>query len=187
MKKIVQGCALALGLVAVSLSSYADKVYRSVDEQGNVIFTDTPQPNAQEVTLPPLQSYTSPETNTGVSGTQRFKNRLKQPAIQYSLSIVSPQNEATIWDNEGNVLVVVTTNPPLDGQLQLEILVDGLKMSASGQRTSVQLTGLERGTHQIQAQLVDGNGGVVVTSEPVIIYIQKTSLLAPARRILPPP
>lgn len=186
MKKIAQGCVLALSLAAVSLSSYADKVYRSVDAQGNVVFTDTPQPNAQEVTLPPLQSYSSPEVDTPAPGPQKFKNRLKQPVIQYSLSIASPQNQATIWDNEGNVLVVVATNPPLNGQLQVEVLVDGQKVPGSPQRTTFQVTGLDRGAHQIQAQLVDDNGAVIATSDTVTIYLQKTSTLAPARRLSPP-
>ena len=54
MRNQVIGCCIAISLFASSVS--AQPLYKSVNEQGEVTFSDSPQPNAvevQEVQLPP--------------------------------------------------------------------------------------------------------------------------------------
>ena len=60
-------------LILLSASVQAD-VYKSVDENGEVIFSDQPTPNAQRMKLPELPTYKAPacsrlfqqpETRTG--------------------------------------------------------------------------------------------------------------------------
>ena len=91
-----------------------------------------------------------------------------------TLVIAQPQDQQTVFDNNGVVDVVVSISPPLRGGERVVLLVDG-KAAARQAGTAFRLTGVDRGTHSLQAQLVSGEGRLVISSAPVTFYLWHAS------------
>ena len=183
---------LALTPVIVASFLFAGSVhaeiYKTVDADGNVVFTDVPPKDQTKAVVLEIQNtYTpeasaAPQQNSERPGDARDEEPEEEPAaVLYDhIAIVAPQHDAPVRENTGNVTVVVTSNPALDSSRghSMQILVDG-QIAASGQSNSVALTNLDRGTHQLTAQIVDGNGQVVVSSSPITFHMMRYSALKP--------
>ncbi len=98
-----------------------------------------------------------------------------------TFAIVQPEVDETVHDNNGNVWVQVALEPYLARGHEVALLLDGETIS-QWPAVTFGLTGLERGTHTLQALITDSNGDVVVASEPVTFNMWQASLLFPVRR-----
>jgi hypothetical protein len=100
------------------------------------------------------------------------------------VSIASPQNEETIHDNTGRVLVTVTirNGDPFDAGGAIRVLLDGRPFGPDARTSSFALEGVERGEHLLQVQLTNAAGTVIATSEVVKFYMWQASKLFPSRK-----
>ena len=98
-----------------------------------------------------------------------------------SVVIVSPRSEETIHDNAGNVAVTVIVD---DGaqDAPLRVLLDGRPYGPLQHTRSFTLTGVERGEHTLQVQLIDAAGEIVASSDAVKFYLWQASRLFPGRK-----
>jgi hypothetical protein len=103
-----------------------------------------------------------------------------------SVRIVTPQPETTIHDNNGNLNVRVEVSPQLrrEGGNRVTLLVDGQAV-ASTTRPDYMLTGIDRGTHTLTAQVTNAQGDVLATSGQVTFHMWRASRLFPDRRLAP--
>lgn len=150
----------------------ADEIYKHVDKNGNVSFSDRPLDGGKPIDLSPTNSAGSialPKQNRRLSDSS--------PTGEYqSLRITRPQNDVTIHDNAGNLGVAVQVAPALRSGDSIRLLVDGsspLEDSTSG---GFQLLNVDRGTHQLQAQLLDNLGNVLLVSELVTVHLRRQSV-----------
>jgi hypothetical protein len=100
---------------------------------------------------------------------------------QGTIAIVAPAPEETVHSNEGKVTVSVGVPRGVAPGNQVVILLDGQPV-ARGPATSFPLAGIERGTHTLQAQVVDGKGSTLVASQPVTFHMWQASQLFPSRK-----
>lgn len=130
----------------------AESVYKTVDENGNVIFTDKPSEEALEIKIKDLDNSIN-NPNPG-----RYKASAQKPEEEdkyESFAVTSPENGAGIRSNSGNVSISVSLAPSLNSGHKIIISMDGKEV---GSGTSVSLQNVDRGTHSITARVVDGNG-----------------------------
>ncbi len=157
-----------------------NKVYRSVDRQGVVEFSDKPSDNAKEITLPKSQGYTP----TPIQANSTAASGLNTESITpyKSIAINEPVNESTLRDNTGNVAVNIAIVPALIPTHQLQLLLDGTPQTLTG--THADLTNIDRGAHTLVAQVVDGGGSILISSSPSKFYLlrhfNKPTVAAPA-------
>lgn len=163
-----------LPILLVSQVTFAQTIYQWTDSQGNTVYSDKPHQGAQEVTVPDLPTYQAPKIQKTTS-TQTQTKAAPQTVYQ-AIAIVSPNNEETIWSNPGIIPVSVTTDPALAKGDKIVITVDGKQMLESTTGAGLELKGIDRGTHSIQAQIVDAGGNVVKTSQAVTVYLHKASV-----------
>jgi hypothetical protein len=169
--------AMFLAFLAVSSMVAADPLYKWVDDQGNVHYSDKPQPGAKKVVLPKATTYNPPATarphGTGSDAARETTPATGQesaaPAYT-SLAISSPKDQDTIW-NTDSVTVSVSVAPALQSGDSVSITVDGATQSVQG--TSATFTGLDRGTHTVNAAVG------TMKAAAVTFYIQKTSIKKP--------
>lgn len=95
------------------------------------------------------------------------------------LVIASPAPEETVHDNAGTVGVVVAVE---DGAVlppgyNIRLLLDGEPAAPDAPDTRFQLNGLDRGSHRLQALIVDDDGRVLDRSEPVTFHLWQASRL----------
>lgn len=167
-------------LLLICSSAYA-AVYRTVDEHGNVVFTDDPGANGEPVKLPPLSTVPPPKY-TGKK--ESVPEDIQPQAPVYEIvRIVAPTQDETLRDNPGNVTVKVAVKPKLDKAAghRIQYYLDGqpwLKPSPSG--TAV-LSPVDRGTHTVAAAVVNASGEVLKRSDDVRFYLHRQSINFPNR------
>ncbi|NKB36595.1 MAG: DUF4124 domain-containing protein [Gammaproteobacteria bacterium] len=160
-------------LLATALSA---EVYRSVDEEGNVVYTDQASPDAEVIQVDELQTISPPAPS------RAFKYEKKsEKAKKYSqISITSPQHDMAIRDNSGSVTVSVSVTPVLGLGHSLVLYFDG-KESLLGAATSKTFTNVDRGSHQLRAAVKNAEGRILISSKSVTFHLQRQSLNRPNR------
>jgi hypothetical protein len=172
--------AILLALLAVSSMVAADPLYKWVDDQGNVHYSDKPQPGAKQIVLPKPATFVPPPPAARPHGTGSDAPRGLAPgagsnqeptAAGYtSLAISSPADQDTLW-NTDTVTVNVSLAPALRSGDEVSITLDGNTQSVQG--TSATFTGLDRGPHTVTATAGS------LKAAPITFYIQKTSIKKP--------
>jgi len=191
----IKAVLFASVLLGVSAAGWASdtgtQVFRSVDAQGNVVFTDTPSQNAKPVeiqapssvqAMPPVPvprvetPSAAPQDPSAFNGYQ-------------AMVITQPENGAGLNNGAGDVDVSVSLVPPLRTDLGhgLTITMDGKPVVQNSARMNVALADVDRGEHVLEAFVVNAQAQVVFQSAPVRFSLQRTSLLLPGRANQHPP
>jgi len=145
-------------------------VYKQVDPDGNVTYTDKPpSADAKAIKLPKGTEYKAPSLPAFTPSTTQ---QPKQKPFEYeSLAITAPKNDEAITDNAGNIMATVSVQPALQSGHQIEFLLDGTSV-AKGLDTSHQFVNLDRGTHQLTARIVD-NKDEEVASTSITFHVMR--------------
>ena len=98
-------------------------------------------------------------------------------APQYTIEIASPLNGETFQNSTDTITVSVTITPALEEEDNVAIVVDGAQ-SAPAHSTSVSIPRLERGSHTLQAKVIQPKGSGA-SSALITVYQQRTSKLLP--------
>ena len=173
-----------LGMLGLLPALAAAGVYKWVEPDGTVHYSDTPQPGAEEVHVPPPQTYT-PAPYTPIT------SRPEAPAApaEYSqMAITAPEAEANLWDNTGAIPVSFSLEPALKTERghQLVVLLDG-QAQARIKGTSTTLENVERGSHTLQGQVTDATGNVLISSPAITVHLHRQSVFGPNRARPPAP
>ena len=137
--------------------SIADTVYKTVDENGNVIFTDKPSDEAEEVKIQELEN-TIDNPNPA-----KYRASTPKPDVfaYESFTVTSPENGAGIRSNNGSVSISLNLEPALNRGHKVIVSMDGKQI---GTGLSVSLQNVDRGTHSISAKVVDGTGKTMIST-----------------------
>jgi hypothetical protein len=157
--------------------------WRWVDANGQVHYSDTPVPGAQQIELSGAQTFGSTQRQPSAankSSGQPAPARTPAPAQSYrAFNIVSPQQQETLWNVGSVVNVQVELDPPLQPGHLLDMYVDGQLRNLNSAGTSLTLDEIYRGVHTIQAVVVDQSGGEVVRSLATTFMVQQSSIQNP--------
>ncbi len=152
-------------------------VYRTVDEFGNVMFTDNPDSKAEKINVQPTSTYSPvaiPE--------QQIEAELTEdefPVPNYKISIISPAQNESFWSNDGTVNINVNVQPELSAERgdMLVFKLDGQDVGVPQSSPNFTLSNLDRGSHIIVASIIDADGQVLITSKSTLFHLQRRSLL----------
>ena len=165
-----------LGIVA-GAAALAD-AYTWTDEDGVVHYSDRPEPGAKRIDLgEATRVRPRPTTRPAASGAAPEDTESEQPpASGYtSFEIASPAAEETLWNIEGTLDVALALTPALRPGHQVRVYFDGTPQLVSG--TSFQLQEVYRGVHNLQAEVIDETGKLIIRSRPSRFYVQQNSIL----------
>ncbi len=139
------------------------KIYRTLDSQGRVSYSDHAPEDADEIEVKETITYTP----TAVYQPAPLKQRdvVKVQGYQ-SLTITNPGNDETIRSNPGDLLIVFTVVPALQPNHSIQLLIDGDVFKTTKATTPMKLNNLDRGQHQFQLQIVEDNSSKVLHSSP---------------------
>lgn len=97
---------------------------------------------------------------------------------QYSIHIVSPAPEETFQNDAQSITLTVAITPDLEAEDTVIAYVDGSPVGDPIHSTSIALPWLERGSHTLQAKIIQPKGAGA-ESETITIYQQRKSKLLP--------
>lgn len=172
---------LLLALVFCGFYGVAfSQIYKVIDKDGNVSYTDTvPKDGSKPLDLPPLSVIETPEyqrpAKTEVDPEDKV-NSLRTLRSRYKdFAITSPQQEESVWSQEQNVAIQWATGEPiLDGML-VKVTVDGVEQTPTA-ANMIAVPPLERGEHQIGATLLAANGSVVASAASVTFFVKRPNV-----------
>jgi len=180
---------IALAL-AISVGPTTAQVYKVVDEDGNVTYTDKPpKDGSKPIELAPISVIEAPTyekaPEKGTEGEDGKEMSLKDLRKQYrDFAIVSPQSEETVWHPEQATTVAWNVGNQLQEGMQVTISVNGQTQPSTTER-SIPVPGLDRGEHTITAVLKDARNRTIATAEPVVFFVRRPNLYNNRPRVTP--
>jgi len=175
----------------MSITSYAN-VYMQTDNNGNVIYSDTPiKKNAQKIDVPAINttSSTPPQptesnipSSTNSQPTVMTMQIVKKPYTTFVIR--SPADQETI-QNQPKIAVDISIDPDLQSGDVIQVYLDGNTWGKPLPSTHVEFTAPDRGIHQISAKLMDKNGKVLKETPSNTVYIHQANLGASPPRLGP--
>lgn len=148
------------------------KVFVTRDANGVLVFSDSPQPGAEELTLssrPNIMAATDPTLPAR-----------KAPAAEpFNVEIVQPEEQGTVRDNTGSVYVSGKISPMFERGLQVRLLLNGKPHAEPQNNTIFILRNVERGEHTLQMELFDQSGKLIAASPLTTFYLHRASVISP--------
>ena len=150
-------------------------VYRSVDKQGNVSFSDQPSTDSEQVDLQISPSYTP----VAIPDTVEKSDDQDVVLPEYSVQIVSPEYDENFWGTGGTAKVSVNIRPRLNVGRGDQIIyrLDGVDVGEPSLSTSITVTNVERGSHTLVASVIDKNGDVLKNSKSVLFHMHQQTAI----------
>lgn len=147
-------------------------LYKGLDDEGNVVYSDRPFENAQKFSPPSLTIVDAPKAEIKKESLEEEETA----EFKYTdFDIVSPKDNQTIW-NEPDLVVAAQLKPALnttEGH-NIWLLMDGKPLVKDSQSLLLPIGRSDRGAHQLQAQVRDGAGKIVVRTRTVTVHIKNT-------------
>jgi hypothetical protein len=170
--------------LSVLLAVGGAEVYRWVDAAGVVHFSDRPTAGAERVVIeaaPSVRMAPPPGTSP-------------RPAVDEGsylpyrgLRITSPAEDEVIWNNEGQLDVVMAVDPPLQAGHSLQLYLDGQPVAtlAPGENAT-RLSAVFRGAHTLEAEVLGQEGNSLLRSDPLNFAVRQTSIQNPVNPVQQP-
>ena len=162
--------------IFIGAAATAD-AWRWVDEDGVVHFSDTPVEGAERIDVSTASRTTGARVFTPPPPTRAGSEPAPEPeeAISYeSLTIASPAAEETLWNIEGTLNVSLALSPGLQSGHRIRVYFNGEPRMVNS--TSFTIDEVWRGVHNIQAEVLDETGKLMIRSQPNRFYVQQTTV-----------
>jgi hypothetical protein len=155
-------------------------VYKTVDEHGNVVYTDDPAGHGEPIKLPPLSTVPPPKylqapANSADEGAGTASSGYRQ------LTITAPTQDETLRDNTGNVPVTAKVTPELNAPAgdRLQYFLDGQPYGQPTDSQKLLMPNLDRGEHTVSVAVVSPSGKELSHSDDVRFYLHRQSINFP--------
>ena len=162
-----------LFLLFILLSPVGAGVYKLVDENGKVTYSDHPQEGAEEIKIRSVISFKPVKTDASYKSNA---GKSKQEDSYTSIAITQPKLNETIRNNVGDVTVNISLQPGLKAGDKLSLFMDGKVVMENLRQTLIMLKKVERGSHTLQTRVYDGDGNVIISSSSVIFHLHRHHL-----------
>ena len=169
---LLLGCALTAG---------AAEIWRWTDANGVVHYSDNPAPGAERISISaaPKPSGSGPPPEAPPQVAQREP---QSRAFSYtSCAVSSPASDETFQGVQA-IPVQLEVQPGMQAGHRVHVYVDGVR-STDWPEEALSHTFPEvfRGSHTLQARIVDAAGTVLCTTPPLTFHLRQPGLLSPGR------
>ena len=157
-------------MLSAEASAEAAKVYVWRNAEGTLVYSDSPKPGAEEVTVK------DPNISSSSIDTSILDLTPKKISNKYQVEITQPEENATIRDNTGSVYVSGRIKPIFKRGLSINLLLDGQPYLKPQTHSMFVLRNIDRGEHKIKMELLDEKGKVIASSDPITFYMHRASV-----------
>lgn len=156
-------------LFSFAVAATSTKIYVWRNEQGVLVFSDTPRPGAEEVKVK--------NKNDQLTSVDTSILDIKPKAIEenYQVSISQPENNATVRDNTGSVYVAGRIKPIFKKGLKIQLYLDNTPYQEPQDHSMFVLRNIDRGEHKIKMDLINNQGKVIASSKAIVFYMHRAS------------
>jgi hypothetical protein len=157
-------------------SAHAE-VYKSINAEGEVVYSDTRTTGAETVKLPPLPTYTP----TAITPSASKKADPVTTAVYEEIVFLKPEDNATIRNNQGIINAELKLTPALHSKQnhRVQFYLDGEPYGEAGTSTRTVMSNVDRGEHTLTASVVNASGDAIISTAPVIVYLHRQTINNP--------
>ncbi|KTT12691.1 penicillin-binding protein [Pseudomonas oryzihabitans] len=172
---------VALLLLLCVLTPARAAVYSYVDKDGNRVYTDQPPKGVKATKVPVnttnnLNQQGQPTRKLSPTPTTPVAKTPKAAPFRYQmLRILVPEPDATVIDQQGQLIVSLVSEPELQPGHSYRLLLDD-KEAGVGRSPVFPLDGLDRGTHQLVAEILAADGNVLERTPAQPFHLRRPSL-----------
>jgi hypothetical protein len=170
--------------LAMTAGALLAQVYKIIDEDGNVTYTDQPPADGSKpIELRPISVIEAPiyatapqadeESAEGEDGKEMSLKYLRENYKDFA--IIAPQSEESVWHPEGPITVAWNVAYKLQEGMRVSVFVDG-SLQATTSAQIIPVSGLERGEHTVKAELKDAQNRMIASAGPVTFFIRQPGL-----------
>lgn len=154
-----------VAIMATSTHVVHSAIYKHVDEQGRVTYTDTPRADTsnKQVELPPINQ----QPPTPLPPPPPVDNASTSPQPDYQITLSNPSADVHLNAGQRDLEINVIVAPPLAPGMTLQALLDGKPFGPASRSSSWTLTNIYRGEHQLRVELRNAEGELLSTSKEV--------------------
>lgn len=171
--KTISATLFSLALLTTP-SLFAGEVYRIVNEDGEVTYTDSPPTNVQ------AEAVEMPKTNIAIApppaATKDNQSEADEGEVVYTKArITQPNNNATIPPGQSEVVVQIALEPLLQTGHLVQIYIDGSKQGSPSASTTFTITSLDRGKHSVRAEVIGADKQRKTKTQTTTFHIKQHS------------
>ena len=162
---------LSLSLCCCLSSLATAEIYKTIDKNGRVTYTDVPPSNtaAKPVELKTINSLPAPPAMPTASPSNSGAN---QATPGYIIQLTTPENGTTLMADERSVTVSVSLNQNLqDGDL-LAYKIDGDTLTTTQEMTYT-IIEPPRGEHNLTVDVVSRDGKSLAQSDAITLLVMR--------------
>lgn len=169
MKKLLLGLML---IFFAGTFTYAE-IYMTTDKNGYVTYSDTPMKDSEVITLPNSQMQTvTPELTPPTKETTPPLITSEKKKAYTLFRILRPQNQESI-PNQPTLVLDLKIEPDLQEGDIIQIYVDGKPTGAPGTGMHFDIGRLDRGIHEVYAEVIDKSHHSIMQSNVITIYFHQ--------------
>jgi hypothetical protein len=147
------------------------EIYKWVDENGKIHYSDKEVTGAEQVKLP--KTITIPATATGSNSDSSDQDEDGKAPYYTKMAIIKPEMNETIRNRGGGLDIVIDLTPELRGEDTISLYMDGNTALKNQTQTSISLPNIERGSHTLRASVFNKEGDLLISSKSIIFHIRK--------------
>ncbi|MGS2722761.1 DUF4124 domain-containing protein [Porticoccus sp. GXU_MW_L64] len=163
-----------------STPAIAQQLYKIVDKNGKVTFTDKKpgsDVNYEKITVnttePDPQAAQKARTNKQRRQSSQNQSNPKKFRGYRHVQITHPTNDQSILHDQQRLAVKLALTPGLQPNHKAQLLFDGASFDKPSKNLNFVLTDLERGSHSIKVNIVDASGKTIASSNSVTIHVKR--------------
>lgn len=177
---------LSLGFISLNASA---EIYRSVDKNGVVSYSDQPDATSKKVELPAANITSAPVQPAKLNGSANIasdinalEGKVKEEKKPYStFALTSPKDQDSIF-NSPEISASTQIVPDLQAGDKIQFFLDGAPVNDPSTETSVTIPKvrdgkevLVRGAHTLSAKILSKDGEVINSTPDVTFFLHYTA------------
>lgn len=165
-------CLLALSWLTIANA----EIYKSLDKNGNPVYTDrAPSADSEQLNLPSLNSV--PGLQVTPAGTYPPEPTGETPE-DYQIRIISPRADVTIPPGQRDLAIAVEINRAVDQEHLIAYFLNGTLLEETNS-TSIIVRDVTRGSHQLLVEIIDKDGNTLGRSDETTVNVIRPSIIKP--------
>lgn len=164
---------VTLALFSASLSA---GFYKWVDSDGVAHYSDHPVEQAEELRIPGAGDRPGDSVTENNQETVQAGQEPQQTDGYTQFEILDPEQNQTLRNDEGEVRVSMLLQPALQEGHKISLTVNGTPLETLNISTQLILREVPRGSHTLQATIVDVEGTPLISTPVVNFQMRKAAL-----------
>lgn len=173
--------SIVITALTVSCSAVHADIYKSVNKAGVIEYSDQPKEGSEKINVKNPQSITLPKASDVFQSQDLSDDSGDDNSSYQSVTITQPADGSAFNSGNGLVSISAETFPGLQPGHKMQLVMDGTPYN-SNTSGSFGLSNVDRGTHKVQINVINGAGETITSSDTTTFTVHRPQVPRKAPR-----